>query len=515
MSTQFQDSDQVRYRYRPWGTTGGLQVLNTNTPLRQPSLSDSTNDLTPKYSEHNYRFGTIVQPDASQAFVAPFQFDNTDNRLVSASPRILPQQYLGDSYPGLSNYCSPSPSGSSYSSCDSKTWSEAQSGSWAFPDMAMCYSPQPGIGRNSIDCTTMLPPPDMTRTSSSCISLSEVQQFAEPDTEVNCFDGHTDYTNGLLSMHTAPYDAPHTTIDSAHQYAPPSSDYNSPPYFGQAILDHGVRFQPSSRSNSPNASPIPHFSEKKPSKKHRHSVSSPGVSTAGISKRITPTKARRISAPVSLEAGYGSSTSSRASRASQPTSSFPCPLALYGCASSFGSKNEWKRHVNTQHLRLDLWRCDQCNDRETRPNDFNRKDLFVQHLRRMHHKPAEADTSYQRRTSLTGSKGSKSKAITMEDTDPEVIAAERRCHIRLRLPPATSSCLFCPADFEGPGSWEERMEHVGRHLEQDKKEGKEALAPRVWRRDETVEQWLESEGLIVHNSYGWAIADGRRHGSRV
>lgn len=35
-------------------------------------------------------------------------------------------------------------------------------------------------------------------------------------------------------------------------------------------------------------------------------------------------------------------------------------------------------------MRLGFWRCDQCPDVHCKPNDFNRKDLFIQHVRRMH-----------------------------------------------------------------------------------------------------------------------------------
>lgn len=30
-----------------------------------------------------------------------------------------------------------------------------------------------------------------------------------------------------------------------------------------------------------------------------------------------------------------------------------------GCRKSFGSKNDWKRHENSQHFQLEVWRCDQ------------------------------------------------------------------------------------------------------------------------------------------------------------
>ena len=146
-----------------------------------------------------------------------------------------------------------------------------------------------------------------------------------------------------------------------------------------------------------------------------------------------------------------------------------------------------------------MWRCDQCNERDTRPNDFNRKDLFIQHLRRMHRRPSEDRT-------CTAKNGTKQRASSVDETDPAIVAAEQRCHIRLRGPPAHSCCLFCPAEFSGPGSWEERMEHIGRHMEQDKKDGREAPPVHQWRHDKTVEAWLEAEGLIVRAGYEWQLS---------
>ncbi|KAI4122874.1 MAG: hypothetical protein LQ347_006351, partial [Umbilicaria vellea] len=105
------------------------------------------------------------------------------------------------------------------------------------------------------------------------------------------------------------------------------------------------------------------------------------------------------------------------------TRPFVCTFGPYGCPSRFGSKNEWKRHVSSQHIQLGIWRCDQgdCVPQSFSPhrrspssttgkrrgakasdpddiivvgvgapdsaagfNEFNRKDLFTQHLRRMH-----------------------------------------------------------------------------------------------------------------------------------
>ncbi|KAL8993682.1 MAG: hypothetical protein Q9169_006159, partial [Polycauliona sp. 2 TL-2023] len=40
------------------------------------------------------------------------------------------------------------------------------------------------------------------------------------------------------------------------------------------------------------------------------------------------------------------------------TRPFTCSFARYGCKSTFGAKNEWKRHVSSIHLSLGIYRCD-------------------------------------------------------------------------------------------------------------------------------------------------------------
>ena len=174
---------------------------------------------------------------------------------------------------------------------------------------------------------------------------------------------------------------------------------------------------------------------------------------------------------------------------------FPCPLAEYGCGSTFTSKNEWKRHVNTQHLRPGFWRCDLCPETaNASPNDFNRKDLFTQHLRRMHSKRTYQNGEMQKE----------------EISDELITVHQDRCYQRVRGPPPKSGCLFCNVSFQGPGSWDERMEHVGRHLEQDRKAGgKGVTSPGNWREDNVLRDWLYQEGLIESNGNGgWKMGDG-------
>lgn len=178
---------------------------------------------------------------------------------------------------------------------------------------------------------------------------------------------------------------------------------------------------------------------------------------------------------------------------------FPCPFATYGCASMFGSKNEWKRHVNTQHIRFGFWRCDQCPNGDRKPNDFNRKDLFTQHVRRMHPATAEAKKASKSKSSARSTKG---------DPDEEaLVETARRCYRHLRSAPAKSNCLFCTQTFQGHGSWEERLEHVGRHMEAYKKDEQDIGEPADWRKDEATEEWLLKEGLVVRQKGRLVLAD--------
>lgn len=185
---------------------------------------------------------------------------------------------------------------------------------------------------------------------------------------------------------------------------------------------------------------------------------------------------------------------------------FPCPLAAYGCQSKFVSKNEWKRHVSTQHIKCGYWRCDLCatdvdanDDSTTYHNDFNRKDLFTQHLRRMHAAPAHQVPSASRNP----------RNMPYVVTEDNITQHQQRCYQTLREAPPQSACLFCEKEFSGPMSWEERMEHVGKHLEKERKGDGVSLDPKNWNRDEVLERWLVDQGLIEVESGEWKIGDGK------
>ena len=188
------------------------------------------------------------------------------------------------------------------------------------------------------------------------------------------------------------------------------------------------------------------------------------------------------------------------------TRPFICTFARYGCPATFGSKNEYKRHVSSQHLRPGIYRCDiggcvpqpRAQRRKSSSascskegevegyNEFNRKDLFTQHVRRMHG-PSNSAPKAEKDHFESG----------LDDT-------RARCWIKLHDPPPRSVCGFClhssPGGqegkvlvFEGSSGWEERMEHVGRHLEKGEQCEDEDTGLREWMVQEGLLDWIAAE----------------------
>ena len=185
------------------------------------------------------------------------------------------------------------------------------------------------------------------------------------------------------------------------------------------------------------------------------------------------------------------SPGSGAKRAESSKRKFICSFSHYGCDVALSSKNEWKRHVHIQHLQLGFYRCDvgACNP-DNSPgstsqkkvyNDFNRKDLFTQHHRRMH-KPETLPGP------AVSTDPNSSDWRAFEDSLEDVRA---RCWQERRKPPARSTCGFCGRVFEGEGSWNERMEHVGGHYARDLPEN-----CREEREDEDLTVWSLQQGII-------------------
>lgn len=237
----------------------------------------------------------------------------------------------------------------------------------------------------------------------------------------------------------------------------------------------------------------------------RHHASPPPITRRKIVKTPQKQRQRRTSAP--------SKHSSRSSDASSTPSAYPCPLAPYGCPKSFGAKNEWKRHAYTKHFCLSHWRCDQCPEPTQRPNDFNRKDLFIQHVRRMH-PPSTALTASKgpkkartKKTRLTKSRSNNDHIDhPVPNIEETLNQTASRCHVSDREAPHRCSCVFCDEVFEGPGCLEARMEHIGRHMEENRKEGLLAVEVDSWRCDAELESWLVKHGLVVRRKGGLVLS---------
>ncbi|KAJ6014330.1 hypothetical protein N7540_008921 [Penicillium herquei] len=222
-----------------------------------------------------------------------------------------------------------------------------------------------------------------------------------------------------------------------------------------------------------------------------------GSTSAPSGVRKSTTERRTTSVP-------GRNRRRRAATSTSGTGSSPrtfvCSFSRYGCESTFVSKNEWKRHVTSQHLQLGFYRCDvgkcsmnthtsSCSSiHQSRtsspapgqPNDFNRKDLFTQHQRRMH---APWLQSGRRRTPTD------TEHAAFEASLEEV---RQRCWVGLRTQPLQSHCVFCNETFTGDGSWDVRMEHIGRHFERDDRQslGEES-------EDLSLKEWGLNEGILV------------------
>jgi hypothetical protein len=185
-------------------------------------------------------------------------------------------------------------------------------------------------------------------------------------------------------------------------------------------------------------------------------------------------------------APFKDSSSLRKHIAAAHTRPFPCAFSFAGCTSTFGSKNEWKRHIASQHLCLTYYRCSSCPQStvEGKGNEFNRKDLFTQHLRRMH-------APFAIKKAIA--KGDSKLQLEWETHVKEMQAS---CLVIRRSPPQRSACpkSDCSNVFEGAGSWDDWTEHVGRHMEKG-----EAGRLGV---DRLLAKWALDEGIIERKEDG-------------
>jgi hypothetical protein len=238
---------------------------------------------------------------------------------------------------------------------------------------------------------------------------------------------------------------------------------------------------------SPKAKPL----RRRSSTVKRHSLREPRRPRSIIDPQARITKPSRT-----REAFHNSNVRAKSKRkppvtkkADSDSKSFPCAFHHFGCCATFANKNEWKRHVSSQHLQLGYYRCDMdsCADHQKGFNDFNRKDLFTQHCRRMH-----APWSSTRRGEDGVSKKEK------DNFEKQLEAIRARCWVDRRRAPHKTKCGFCGQKFvDGKESkgWDERMEHVGRHFERDGAKSEDEAV------DDGLRQWAVNEGLVAEGKH--------------
>ncbi|KAI1502596.1 hypothetical protein F5X99DRAFT_153120 [Biscogniauxia marginata] len=244
-----------------------------------------------------------------------------------------------------------------------------------------------------------------------------------------------------------------------------------------------------------------HAADTKPEERSSHEANESGADDTHYSVEVTTPSARPKQQRRSLQkqapkqetrcnlcshAPFKDSSSLRKHIAAAHTRPFPCAFAFAGCTSTFGSKNEWKRHIASQHLCLQYYRCSSCSQGtiDGKGNEFNRKDLFTQHLRRMH-----APFAIKKALAKGDSK-------LQADWETHVKEMQQSCLVTRRQPPQRSACpkADCASVFEGPTSWDEWTEHVGRHMEKG-----EANRLGV---DRLLAKWALDEGIIERKEDG-------------
>lgn len=115
---------------------------------------------------------------------------------------------------------------------------------------------------------------------------------------------------------------------------------------------------------------------------------------------------------------------------------FPC------CDKKFGSKNDWKRHENSQHYRLQFWRCNlncHTDPKETCTKTYKRREQFKIHLLKDH-----------------------------QIVDPAAVDRRLEFCLDSRSYEVSFWCGFCKqmvkANEKGLKAWQDRFNHISDHF---------------------------------------------------
>ncbi|KAH6713281.1 hypothetical protein BKA61DRAFT_485054 [Leptodontidium sp. MPI-SDFR-AT-0119] len=364
---------------------------------------------------------------------------------------------------------------------------------------------------------------------SSCVSMHQVQTFADAE---DFYFGNNDEDFGGVTMKSEYVvgvdDVDHHHIQASMKTSGESQGYRYPSDEGigasikdeaspkDTILVDDCRtsdidaegdmedMDPENIPSTP-ASDTEYTPKSTRTRKRRASPNSKSIAPAAKRSRIAkalPKTKGQVTCKSCSHAPFKDAGALQRHIASAHTRAFVCVFDFAGCPSTFASKNEWKRHVSSQHLNLQAWVCEQgsCGANQSkaghsiidssgngtiaRGSEFNRKDLFTQHLRRMHvplhvkRKKASTDAAW-------------------EDT---IKSLQQTCLKTKRQAPTRLACPLhnCGTVFVGTGCWDERMEHVAKHLEAQA-QGKVVLRQGD---DNLLLNWAFQEGIIESKANG-------------
>lgn len=133
----------------------------------------------------------------------------------------------------------------------------------------------------------------------------------------------------------------------------------------------------------------------------------------------------------------------------------PYGCTYRGCSKKFGSKNDWKRHENTQHYQIETWRCHEHSKTSATgqcASIFYRREQFQTHLREMHKKGEE----YIREKCVTCRIGRNGQNSFW-------------CGLCIRV---------VELEAKGLEAWEERFSHIDHH----------------YKKGETIDEWVPLDG---------------------
>lgn len=116
----------------------------------------------------------------------------------------------------------------------------------------------------------------------------------------------------------------------------------------------------------------------------------------------------------------------------------PYGCTFEGCTKKFGSKNDWKRHENTRHYRIEAWRCHEPNP-TSKINQcakvFHRREQYQTHLKEQHNIKDDAEIRNRSQKYRVGRNGQ----------------SGFWCGFCRRIVPLTS---------KGLKAWDERFDHI-------------------------------------------------------